>query len=216
MRKLRRKAAIARPDCAPVDLSVVCGTMMMMMMMRGVSRVGSTRRENARRMHLDDRDFCASSNVPDCVSSESIPKDSWQSVSRLDRVVTWPHCEIGCGSRAASSEHALGGRVRMSFPLVFLPMLALEGLEGAWGNPAPASSYASETLRDSIKSNAVVIFSSSQCAKSEKTKAYFEDLGVPYYAIALDTRADGAELKKALSHATGSKSVPRVFVNGQV
>ena len=79
-----------------------------------------------------------------------------------------------------------------------------------------ASSRASETLRDSIKSNAVVIFSSSQCAKSEKTKAYFEDLGVPYYAIELDTRADGAELKKALSHATGSKSVPRVFVNGQV
>ena len=90
------------------------------------------------------------------------------------------------------------------------------GLEGTRANPAPASAYASETIHDSIKSNSVVIFSASNCPKSEKTKAYFEDLGVPYYAIELDSRADGAELKKALSHATGSKSVPRVFVNGQV
>mmetsp|Transcript_32926 Transcript_32926/g.96981 ORF Transcript_32926/g.96981 Transcript_32926/m.96981 type:complete len:166 (+) Transcript_32926:52-549(+) len=78
------------------------------------------------------------------------------------------------------------------------------------------TSYASETVRDAVRANSVVIFSQSQCPLSEKTKAYFEDLGVPYYALELDTRADGSAVKQALAQLTGAKSVPRVFVNGQV
>uniref|UniRef100_A0A6V3ZA13 Glutaredoxin domain-containing protein n=1 Tax=Prymnesium polylepis TaxID=72548 RepID=A0A6V3ZA13_9EUKA len=77
------------------------------------------------------------------------------------------------------------------------------------------TSYASETVRDAVRANSVVIFSQSQCPLSEKTKAYFEDLGVPYYALELDTRADGSAVKQALAQLTGAKSVPRVFVNGQ-
>ncbi|KAL1510123.1 hypothetical protein AB1Y20_006455 [Prymnesium parvum] len=72
-----------------------------------------------------------------------------------------------------------------------------------------------ETVRHSVETNVVVIFSHSQCHRSERTKAYFEDLGVPYFSLELDTRADGAELKKALSELTGSRFVPSVFVNGQ-
>lgn len=94
-------------------------------------------------------------------------------------------------------------------------MLLFAQLIGAFDDPSQSTYYARETLRHSIESNMVVIFSQSQCPRSEKTKAFFEDMGVPYYSLELDTRSDEVGLKRALSDLTGTKSVPRVFVNGQ-
>lgn len=90
------------------------------------------------------------------------------------------------------------------------------------GARATAAAYAAETLAETLHTNNVVIFSRSDCDASQKTKEFFEDLGVSYVSLELDARADGEALEKALVDHTGVKGmwplkkvIPRVFVRGQ-
>ena len=47
-------------------------------------------------------------------------------------------------------------------------------------------------------------------------KAYFEDEGIPYFALELDERLDGEALKSALAERTGSSKTPSIFIRGQL
>lgn len=73
---------------------------------------------------------------------------------------------------------------------------------------------ASDTLRQVLEDNTVVIFSRASCSASKRVKSYFEDLGIPYYALELDQRVDGTALQHALADHAGSKKTPTVFIRG--
>ena len=75
---------------------------------------------------------------------------------------------------------------------------------------------ASDTLQQVLKDNTVVIFSRAKCAASKRVKGYFEDLGIPYYALELDQRVDGAALQLALKEHAGTKSTPAVYIHGSL
>jgi glutaredoxin len=78
------------------------------------------------------------------------------------------------------------------------------------------TAFALETLRQTIQENTVVIFSRAECKTSQRVKTYFEDEGIPYYALELDQRSDGDLLKTALAERTGSSKTPSIFIRGQL
>jgi len=100
-----------------------------------------------------------------------------------------------------------------------------------WVNPAPpnspekwatgakgeAKTFAHDVLAQALADNTVVIFSKTACSACDKVKAYFEDEGIPYYALELDTRADGKALQGALAaHNNGHEKMPAVYIRGQL
>ena len=79
---------------------------------------------------------------------------------------------------------------------------------------AAAANLAAETFQSLIHENQVVIFSrSSRCSSCSRVKSYFEDLGIPYYALELDERDDGAALQKELNLPFG-QGLPAVYIRG--
>ena len=97
----------------------------------------------------------------------------------------------------------------------FVP--AVVGPEG-WdsGVKTASTQHARDTLSQALLDHTVVIFSRAQCAASRKVKSYFEDEGIPYYALELDQRNDGDALKSALQEASGSSKLPKVYIRGQL
>ena len=75
---------------------------------------------------------------------------------------------------------------------------------------------AADLLSEALADNTVVIFSRMACGASKKIKEYFEDAGIPYYALEIDARADGDALKGALHERTGSDKTPAVYIRGQL
>ena len=68
-----------------------------------------------------------------------------------------------------------------------------------------------------LSDNTVVIFSLSKgCSACRRVKSYFEDEGIPYYALELDQRSDGDALKAALAERTGSSKTPTVYIRGHL
>ena len=49
-----------------------------------------------------------------------------------------------------------------------------------------AKAFATDTIDHVLNDNTVVIFSKSTCSASKRVKSYFEDEGIPYYALELD------------------------------
>ena len=83
-----------------------------------------------------------------------------------------------------------------------------------------AASLAAETLNSLVSENKVVIFSRGRSSASARVKSYFEDLGIPYYELALDQREDGPALQNVLASRTGSgfggkNDYPVIFISGQ-
>ena len=96
-----------------------------------------------------------------------------------------------------------------------------------WSTPSPPSdwevrakgaavSFATETLQNLLRDNKVVIFSRQSCRASKRVKAFFEDEGIPYYALELDQREDGKALSEAVAERTGSSKTPAVYIQGQL
>lgn len=98
-----------------------------------------------------------------------------------------------------------------------------------WSHPSPptdkwttgaqgaANTIAVDVLAQALADNTVVIFSKTVCSACDKVKSYFEDAGIPYYALELDTRADGTALQGALlAHNGGSDKMPAVYIRGQL
>ena len=113
-------------------------------------------------------------------------------------------------------------------------------------SPCRVSREECDTARDELSSalsdNTVVIFSRLACKASQKVKTYFEDAGIPFYALELDGRADGEALRcapiffrrsvhrdfshghvslacahrGALAEKTGSEKTPAVYIRGKL
>jgi glutaredoxin-related protein len=63
---------------------------------------------------------------------------------------------------------------------------------------------AAETLASLVNENKVVIFSRGRSTATARVMNYFEELGIPYYALELENREDGAALIKALAVHTSA------------
>ncbi|XP_029050709.1 glutaredoxin-C4-like [Osmia bicornis bicornis] len=75
-------------------------------------------------------------------------------------------------------------------------------------------SISKEQVEQLIASDAVVIFSKTQCPYCKMAKQVFDNMQKKYTAIELDEREDGDEIQSILGDMTGARTVPRVFVKG--
>jgi len=69
-------------------------------------------------------------------------------------------------------------------------------------------------VRSAVASGDVVLFSKSWCPYCTRTKELFDQMDVPYAAVELDEREDGAAIQAELLRTTGQRTVPSVFVGG--
>ncbi|KAH8388655.1 hypothetical protein KR009_007926 [Drosophila setifemur] len=70
-------------------------------------------------------------------------------------------------------------------------------------------------VRDTIANNKVVLFSKSYCPYCSMAKEQFRKLDVKATVIELDQRDDGNEIQAVLGEMTGSRTVPRCFIDGK-
>lgn len=73
---------------------------------------------------------------------------------------------------------------------------------------------AADDARSAIKSNNVMVFSTTYCPYCAQVKSLFSELNVDHTAWELDVREDGAEIRQFLVEETGQRTVPNVFVGG--
>lgn len=82
-------------------------------------------------------------------------------------------------------------------------------------NTGGLSSTASmQLVQEMVSQNCVVIFSKTTCPYCRMAKKVFNEIGANYKVIELDQHNDGRRLQEALAQMTGTRTVPRVFVNG--
>ncbi|XP_014163590.1 glutaredoxin 2 [Geospiza fortis] len=101
-------------------------------------------------------------------------------------------------------------------------MLQLKGTSMAhyrMGNRQTASvglscGAAANQIQDIISRNCVVIFSKTTCAYCRMAKNLFQGLNVNYTTVELDLNRNGRQFQDTLEQMTGSRTVPRVFING--
>jgi len=62
----------------------------------------------------------------------------------------------------------------------------------------------------------VVIYSKSWCPFCSQAKQIFEGLNCKYFALELDEIEEGADVQAALQGVTGIRTVPQVFVKGEL
>ena len=110
-------------------------------------------------------------------------------------------------------------------PLLLLPAAWTQkaAVKSEWemGAKGAATRGAQDTIASLVSDNAVVIFSATRCGQCQRVKSYFEDEGIPYYALELDQRQDGDALKAALNERAGPERpwnslLPTVFVRGHL
>ncbi|XP_016991637.2 glutaredoxin-C4 [Drosophila rhopaloa] len=70
-------------------------------------------------------------------------------------------------------------------------------------------------VRETINSNKVVIFSKSYCPYCSMAKEQFRKMNVKATVVELDQREDGNEIQAVLGEMTGSRTVPRCFIDGK-
>uniref|UniRef100_A0A1B0FFZ8 Glutaredoxin-2, mitochondrial n=1 Tax=Glossina morsitans morsitans TaxID=37546 RepID=A0A1B0FFZ8_GLOMM len=71
-----------------------------------------------------------------------------------------------------------------------------------------------EMVKSAVQNHKVVIFSKSYCPFCTMAKEQFRKLDIAMHVIELDQRDDGDEIQSVLGEITGSRMVPRCFING--
>ncbi|KAG2307736.1 hypothetical protein Bca52824_027484 [Brassica carinata] len=80
---------------------------------------------------------------------------------------------------------------------------------------------AMQKAKDTVSSNAVVVFSKSYCPYCVRVKELLQQLGAKFVAIELDkdivhccfyNTGDGSQVQSALAEWTGQRTVPNVFI----
>ncbi|KAL0741770.1 hypothetical protein Bca4012_083283 [Brassica carinata] len=71
---------------------------------------------------------------------------------------------------------------------------------------------AMQKAKDTVSSNAVVVFSKSYCPYCVRVKELLQQLGAKFVAIELDKESDGSQVQSALAEWTGQRTVPNVFI----
>ena len=94
-------------------------------------------------------------------------------------------------------------------------------LSAAGGAPSfpPAKAEALAEVRDTVNANPVVVYVLEWCEFCWSVRKMFEEAGIPYTAIELDSveyQRDerGARLRSALLEICGTHTIPQVFVGG--
>ncbi|TYH64156.1 hypothetical protein ES332_D07G246300v1 [Gossypium tomentosum] len=73
-----------------------------------------------------------------------------------------------------------------------------------------------ESVKKTVASNPVVVYSKSWCSYSSEVKSLFKKLGVEPLVIELDEMgAQGPQVQKLLERLTGQHTVPNVFIGGK-
>ncbi|KAK6460943.1 thioredoxin-like protein [Scheffersomyces coipomensis] len=72
-----------------------------------------------------------------------------------------------------------------------------------------------ETLKSTIASEKVVVYSKSYCPYCKSTKSLLDGLGQKYKLIELDIEKDGLTYQNGLQQITGQRTVPNVFISGK-
>ena len=61
-----------------------------------------------------------------------------------------------------------------------------------------------------------MVYSKSYCPYCSEVKSLFKELKVPAKVIELDDLADGDAVQSTLSGITGMRTVPQVFIGGEL
>jgi len=77
------------------------------------------------------------------------------------------------------------------------------------------SSFA-EMIEQKNRENSVVVYSKTYCPYCTEVKSLFSKLDVPAKVIDLDTLADGDDIQDALVGISGMRTVPQVFIGGDL
>eukprot|EP00199_Chlamydomonas_sp_CCMP681_P005287 CAMPEP_0119108810 /NCGR_PEP_ID=MMETSP1180-20130426/15670_1 /TAXON_ID=3052 ORGANISM="Chlamydomonas cf sp, Strain CCMP681" /NCGR_SAMPLE_ID=MMETSP1180 /ASSEMBLY_ACC=CAM_ASM_000741 /LENGTH=128 /DNA_ID=CAMNT_0007094467 /DNA_START=43 /DNA_END=429 /DNA_ORIENTATION=- len=74
----------------------------------------------------------------------------------------------------------------------------------------------SDMVKTTVSSSPVVIFSKTYCPYCSRVKSLFEELKVDCKILELDQIGDGDAIQSSLQALTGMRTVPQVFVGGQL
>lgn len=83
-----------------------------------------------------------------------------------------------------------------------------------WGPTKPLTK--ADTIRKVLRDNKVVVYSKSYCPYCARTKALFKQLQVPAHVIELNEIPEGDQWQSALTEITGRRTVPQVFIGGEL
>jgi len=70
-------------------------------------------------------------------------------------------------------------------------------------------------VRNAVRKLGVVIFTKDGCPHCAQAKGIFDKMRIPFDEYDLSLRFDGPEMLDVLEDLTGSRTVPRVFINGE-
>lgn len=69
-------------------------------------------------------------------------------------------------------------------------------------------------VKETVKSNAVVVFSKTYCPHCTTAKRALNSIGAKFKTFELDEMDNGSAIQSALAQITGRRTVPNVFVGG--
>ncbi|KAI9468462.1 MAG: thioredoxin-like protein [Benjaminiella poitrasii] len=70
-----------------------------------------------------------------------------------------------------------------------------------------------EIVEEIIKNNKIAVFSKSYCPYCKRAKDLLKNMNAQFFAIELDTEANGAAIQQYLAEMTGQRTVPNIFIN---
>ena len=107
--------------------------------------------------------------------------------------------------------------------IAFGKMVARRAFPKAVGKPRVARAFAcraSDQLADVVRAknaeNPIMLYSKTYCPFCREVKILFNDLGVEAKVVELDELEDGPAVQEALQEVSGMRTVPQVFVGGEL
>ena len=77
------------------------------------------------------------------------------------------------------------------------------------------NSKTKQWLESEIRTHQIVVFVKPNCPFCARVKKLFGDLSAPIHIIDLTKREDMKQIQDCLQEATGTRTVPKVFIAGQ-
>jgi len=75
---------------------------------------------------------------------------------------------------------------------------------------------AAEKFQNIVHNNKVAIFSATYCSYCTVAKHTFDEIGTKYATLELNQMSDGDMMMSVLSAVTGNRTVPAIFICGQL
>lgn len=87
---------------------------------------------------------------------------------------------------------------------------------GGQGNEINQNNEEEKFVKSEIDQNCVVVFSKSFCPYCKATKNTFQNMGIDFKVIELDSRSDGNAIQDVLHKITGARTVSLKYQNSLV